>query len=125
MLLIAPFVRRYGLTEHYGATIPYGGHAVGGATHGLMTRAGSLTLLGADGRPALQVHDPVTRLSLQKGGFDADRYVSGNVGIEILKQYNLIFDYSRQQIIFEKNRNYGKKDVYNRTGLQLKRNGLG
>ncbi len=89
-----------------------------------MTRAYTFSLFGADGRPALSVHKPLTRISLQKGGFDADRYVSGNVGIGILEQFNLIFDYSRQRIIFEKNANYGKKDVYNRTGLQLQRNGL-
>ena len=125
LLLIAPFVKRYALVERYGATIPYGGSAVGGATYGLMTRTSGLALFGGDGRPAVEVHDPLTRLSQQKGGFDADRYVSGNVGIGILSQFNLIFDYSRQRIIFERNRNYGKKDVYNRTGLQLKQDGAG
>jgi len=125
LLLIAPFAKRYGLVEQYGATIPYGGHAVGGATHGVMTRAGGLTLFGADGRGVVQVKTPLTRLSQQNAGFDADRYVSGNVGIGILKQFNLIFDYSRQQIIFEKNQNYGQKDVYNRSGLQLESHGPG
>ena len=123
LLLIAPFVNRYGLVQRYGAIIPYGGYAVGGATHGLMARAGELALLGADGRPVVTAANPVTELSQQQRGFDADRYVSGNVGIGILKQFNLVFDYSRQQIIFEKNRRYGKKDVYNRTGLQLQRSG--
>ncbi len=121
LLLIAPFVNRYGLVQRYGATIPYGGYAVGGATHGLMTRAGELALFGADGRPAVTALGPVTRLSRQQRGFDADRYVSGNIGIGILKQFNLVFDYARQRIIFEKNRSYGEKDVYNRTGLQLQR----
>ncbi len=102
LLLIAPFVKRYGLVQRYGATIAYAGSAVGGATHGLMTRVGSFALFGADGRPAVEVHSLKTRLSQQKGGFDADRYVSGNIGIGILQQFNLIFDYSRQQIIFEK-----------------------
>jgi len=123
LLLIAPFVRRYGLAGRYAATLPYGGTAVGGATHGLMTRAGRLTLSGADGRPAVSASGPLTRLSTQAGGFDADLYVSGNVGVGVLKQFNLVFDYSRQRIIFEKNRGYGRKDVFNRVGLRLKQAG--
>jgi len=108
LLLIAPFVNRYDLVERYKATVPYGGSAVGGATHGLMTHVGTLALLGPDGRPAVEAYNLSTRLSQQKGGFDADRYVSGNIGLGILKQFNLVFDYSRQQIILEKNRNYVK-----------------
>ena len=123
LLLIAPFVKRHGLVERYRATIPYGGSAVGGATYGLMARTGVLNLFGADGRPAVEVRDLLTRLSQQKRGFDANRYVSGNVGIDVLRQFNLTFDYSRQQIIFEKNQSYGRRAVYNRTGLQLKANG--
>lgn len=121
LLLIAPFVRRYSLVEQYGATLPYGGSAVGGATYGLMTRTGRLTLFGPDGRPAVAAALPLTRLSQQQGGFDADAYVSGNVGIGILRQFNLIFDYRRQRIIFEKNQSYGRKDIFNRVGLRLKR----
>lgn len=111
LLLIAPFVNRYSLVEQYKATVSYGGSAVGGATHGLMTHVGTLALFGPDGRPAAEAYNPATRLSQQKGGFDADRYVSGNIGLGILKQFNLIFDYSRQQIILEKNQNYVKKNA--------------
>jgi hypothetical protein len=121
LLLIAPFAARYGLYDRYHATIPYGGKAVGD-THGVMARVGRVSLFGADGRTALEASKPLTRLSQQTGGFDANRYVSGNIGLGILKQFNLTFDYRRQQIIFEKNRMYGRvDDPYNRTGLHLKR----
>ena len=123
LLLIAPFTKRYGLVERYKATIPYAGRAGGGATYGLMTRTGALHLFGADGRPAVEAHDLLTRLSQQKSGFDADRYVSGNVGIDILRQFNLIFDYRSRQIIFEPNRDYGLRVPFNRTGLRLKADG--
>ncbi|MGA7292198.1 MAG: aspartyl protease family protein [Terriglobales bacterium] len=122
LLLIAPFATRYGLYERYHATIPYGGKAVGD-THGVMARVGRVSLFGADGRAVLEVMKPLTYLSQQKGGFDANRYVSGNIGLGILKQFNLTFDYRRQQIIFEKNHLYGADDPYNRTGLHLKREG--
>lgn len=122
LLLIAPFARRYGLVDRYHADIPYNGRSVG-VTHGVWarTRAHTVILDGADGRPAVEVHDPVTRISLQTVGFDANRNVSGNIGLGVLKQFNLTFDYPRQRLILEKNHFYGQPDIFNRTGLSLKR----
>ena len=102
LLLIAPFARRYGFAKRYHATIPYGGTAIA-ATHGVYARAGDVALNGPDGRPVIQVSRPVTRISQQQGGFDANRYVSANIGIGILRQFNVTFDYPRQRIIFERN----------------------
>ena len=124
LLLIAPFARRYGLVERYRADLPYSGKAVA-ATHGVWARqrAGVVAFNGADGRPIAQVHDPVTRISLQKSGFDANRNVSANIGLGILKQFNLTFDYARHQIILEPNHLYGAKDVFNRAGFRLRHEG--
>ena len=124
LLLIAPFARRYGLMKRYDADIPYNGKSVG-ATRGVWARkrAEIVTLDGPDGRAAVQVRDPVTRISLQQSGFDADRNVSANIGLGILRQFNLTFDYPRQRIILEPNHFYGKRDIANRTGFRLKRNG--
>jgi PDZ domain/Aspartyl protease len=126
LLLIAPFARRYGLVDRYHADIPYNGRSVG-ATHGVWarTRAHTVTLDGADGRPVVEVHDPVTRISLQTAGFDANRNVSANIGLGVLRQFNLTFDYPRQRLILEKNHFYGQPDIFNRTGLRLKRDGAG
>jgi hypothetical protein len=124
LLLIAPFARRYGLVERYHATIPYGGVSVT-ATHGVYGRAGEVVLNGADGRPAVRASRPVTRLSLQQGGYDADRYVSGNIEIGILKQFNVTFDYARQRLIFERSGHYGEPDVFNRSGMHLEAAGDG
>jgi hypothetical protein len=124
LLLIAPFARRYGMVERYHADIPYDGKAVT-ATRGVWARkrAGTVTLDGADGRPAVQVHDPVTRVSLQHSGFDANRYVSANIGLGILRQFNLTFDYARQRLILEPNHLFGQRDIFNRTGMRLQRTG--
>lgn len=119
LLLIAPFARRYSFAERYHATIPYGGQAIA-ATHGVMARVGELTVNGPDGRPVAHVSRPVTRISQQQGGFDADRYVSGNLGLGVLKQFNLTFDYARQRLILEPNHLYGATDVYDRSGMRLK-----
>jgi hypothetical protein len=118
LLLIAPFARKYGLVEKYHATIPYAGSSVG-ATGGLWARVGEVTLNGADGRPLLHVDKPVTRISTQQSGFDANRYVSANLGMGVLKQFNLTFDYARQRIILEPNHLRGQPDIFSRTGLRL------
>jgi hypothetical protein len=122
LLLIAPFARRYGLVARYHADLPYSGKAVG-ATRGVWARqrVASFSFDGPDGRPAAEVHGPITRISLQKSGFDAHPYVSGNIGLGILKQFNLTFDYARRQLILERNHLYGQKDVFNRAGLTLSR----
>jgi len=124
LLLIAPFARRYGLAQRYHATIPYAGSSVG-VTGGVWARAGELTLNGADGRPLLRVDKPITRISTQQSGFDANRYVSANLGMGVLKQFNLTFDYARQRIILEPNHLHGLPDVFNRSGLRLDADGAG
>ena len=124
LLLIAPFARRYGLVERYHANLPYAGQSLG-TTHGVWARkrVETVSFDGADGRAAVVVHQPVTRISLQHSGFDANRNVSANIGLGILKQFNLTFDYARQRIILEANQLYGQKDVFNRAGVRLQRKG--
>jgi hypothetical protein len=124
LLLIAPFARRHGLVEKYHATIPYVGSSVG-STGGLWARVGDVTLDGADGRPLLRVDGPVTRISTQQSGFDANRYVSANLGMGVLKQFNLTFDYARQRLILEPNHLRGQPDIFSRTGLRLADDGAG
>ena len=41
----------------------------------------------------------------------------------MLKQFNITFDYPRQQLFFEKNADYGRPDVADRSGLWLERVG--
>ena len=125
-MLIAPFARRCGLVNRYHADVPHDGKAIS-ATHGVWARkrAASVTLDGADVRLAVEVHDPLTRISLQHAGFDANRNVSANIGLGILRQFNLTFDYARQRLILERSHFFGGRDVLNRTGFRLKRDGDG
>jgi hypothetical protein len=124
LLVLAPFARRYGLIERYDADIPYAGHAVG-ATKGVLARkrVTRVDFFGADGRPAIYAEEPVTRLSRQTGGFDANRNVSANIGLGILRKFNLTFDYSNQRIVFVPNGMYHDRDVFNNAGLRLKPQG--
>ncbi len=114
--LLAPFARRYGLAQRYHAVLPYGGHAVT-ATHGVIGRAGEVALDGGDGHPVARILRPVAYISQQSSGFDADRDVSGIIGMGILRQFNVTFDYSRQQILLERSHSFGTPDVFNRAGF--------
>jgi hypothetical protein len=49
---------------------------------------------------------------------------AGSVGAEILRRFNLIFDYSNQQLFLKKNRNYASPFRYNKSGIEIQHNGL-
>ena len=93
------------------------GWGVGGPARGLLTRAELLELGG------VRVEKPVTELSLQTKGAFTDPYVAGNVGAGVLKRFNLIFDYARQQLVFEPNANHHLADSYDRAGMWMNLSG--
>ncbi|HEV2008088.1 MAG TPA: PDZ domain-containing protein, partial [Burkholderiales bacterium] len=91
------------------------GAGVGGRVYSSLARAGALTL------GDIAVTRSVTYLSQQKQGAFADVYLAGNVGYGVLKQFNITFDYPRQQLFFEKNADYGRPDIADRSGMWLER----
>jgi len=116
--LLGPFVEKHDLAAHYGAKLEaVTGWGVGGASRSLVTRAKVLRL----GR--VEVRNPVTELSVQKKGAFVNPYVAGNVGAGVLKRFNITFDYTHQQMIFEPNANYDKPDVFDRSGMWLNQAG--
>ncbi len=116
--LLAPFAEKHDLTARYGAKIEaVTGWGVGGAARSLVTRAKVLRL------GKVEIERPVAELSLQKKGAFVSPYVAGNVGAGVLKRFNIIFDYPHQQLIFEPNANYGKPDVFDRSGMWLNQSG--
>jgi Aspartyl protease/PDZ domain len=116
--LLAPFAEKHDLKAHYGAKVEaVTGWGVGGAARSLVTRAKVLRL------GKVEVHDPITELSLQKKGAFSSPYVAGNVGGGVLKRFNITFDYRHQQLIFERNANYDKPDVFDRSGMWLNQSG--
>ncbi len=113
-----PFAEEHKLAAHYDAKVQaVTGWGVGGAARSLVTRAKVLRL------EKVEVHDPVTELSLQNKGAFVSQYVAGNVGAGVLKQFNITFDYPHQQLIFEPNANYDKPDVFDRSGMWLNQSG--
>ncbi|RIV67491.1 PDZ domain-containing protein [Flagellimonas aequoris] len=49
---------------------------------------------------------------------------NGSVGGEVLKRFNMVFDYSRGQVTLKKNGNFREPFQYNLAGIELQHNGL-
>lgn len=110
--LASPFVEKNNLVARYGAKYQgVTGWGVGGAARSWIVRGKRFTMGGA------AVEDPVVELSQSKAGSNSDAYLAGNVGAGVLKQFNIVWDYGRHQIFFEKNKLYGQRDVYDRAGF--------
>ncbi len=112
--LFAPFVKQHKLVEHYGAKIyGYAGQGFGGADHGFYTRADTLQL------GKIEVIHPITVLSTDTQGAESSSTVAGNIGLHILRQFNIVFDAPHGKMYLEKNANFGKPEIFNRAGLML------
>jgi S1-C subfamily serine protease len=62
---------------------------------------------------------PITVLSTDTVGTESSTTVAGNIGLRILRQFNVVFDGPHGKMYLEKNANYGKPDIFNRAGLML------
>lgn len=112
------FADKHELAARLGAKVQaVTGWGVGGAARGLVTRVKTLRL------GSVPVDNPVTELSLQSQGAFTSPYVAGNVGAGVLKRFNITFDYPHQQMIFERNANYDKPDIFDRSGMWVNKAG--
>lgn len=118
LIVYGPFGAKNKLAEKYGAHVEgVTGWGLGGPVRSLLARAKSLEMGGTG------VHDIVIRLSTQKGGLTTSSAMDGLIGPDVLKQFMLTFDYSRKQMILEKNANYGKRNTWDRLGAWLGQQG--
>lgn len=49
---------------------------------------------------------------------------NGSIGGELLKRFNIIFDYPSQQVVLKKNSNYNKPFYYNKSGIVIEQVGF-
>src|SRR3954467_11139092 len=118
LILYGPFGAKNKLAEKYGAHVEgVTGWGLGGPVRSLLARAKSLEMGGTG------VQDIVIRLSAQKGGLTTSSAMDGLIGPDVLKQFLVTFDYSRKQMILEKNANYGKRNTWDRLGAWLGQQG--
>lgn len=116
--VLKPFADKHDLAARLGAKVQaVTGWGVGGAARGLVTRVKTLRL------GSVPVDNPLTELSLQTQGAFISPYVAGNVGAGVLKRFNITFDYPHQQLIFERNANYDKPDIFDRSGMWVNKAG--
>ncbi len=114
--LFAPFVEKHNLKAKYNARLEgVTGWGVGGPSRSAIARAGKLRL------GDVVIERPVTELTLQKKGAFTDEYGAGNVGTGVLGRFNLVFDYGRQVIYFERNALDAHPDVFDRSGMWINR----
>lgn len=85
------------------------GFGIGGPIRAQVVRLRSLKF------GPFEIGGMVTRFSLQRAG----AFTAGNIGGAILKQFTVTFDYTRRRLYFEKNRDFGRRDTYDRAGLWL------
>lgn len=114
LTVAAPFAKQHELAAKYGARVTATtGWGVGGPSRSQLARSKSLRLAG------VEVREPVTLLSAQRAGAFAATDLAGNIGGGILKRFDLVLDYAHERIFFEPNRNFGARDVFDRSGLWL------
>jgi len=111
------FVSQYNLIQRLGAQYHgYSGRSYGGPMgDAYYTRIKNVRLGEAE------VHDVLA--TLHTG--EEDSHVAGNIGRNILRQFNVTFDAMRGVFYLEKNANWGKPDVFNRAGLVVDPTGDG
>ena len=118
VLLYGPFIDRHHLRRKYAPRVSgITGWGFGGPVRSQVARAQRLQLGPVD------VRNLIVRLSLQRSGALTSSSLAGLIGPDVLDQFNLVFDYSRRKLIFEKNRRYGIPDSYDRSGMFLGQEG--
>lgn len=81
-----------------------------------LVRFGQVKLAG------FKVEDPILSVPLEgDGGALASTDVVGTLGNSILRNFTLFLDYRNNRVTFEPGANFGRKLVFDRSGLQVSR----
>lgn len=112
----APFVQAHDwLRELADRSIaaPYG-LGIGGETKATVGRVGAIRL------GTYELEKPVTGFSFDKQGAKASSDTAGAIGGEILKRFDVVFDYSRAEMILTPNADFAKPNEYDMLGVLLR-----
>jgi hypothetical protein len=115
--LHSPYVKKHGLREKLGKTIPIMGGGFGGTFTSHLGRMKSMAI----GPYAWKA--PLVVLSgAERGGLASEDY-AGNIGNEIFERFKCTFDYEHRMLYLEPGARYAKTDRFSRAGVQLARFG--
>jgi len=101
LMLNRPFVEQENLLAATPKTIKLIG--AGGAGGKVTARVGRLKALKIG---KLQIDEPVTAFSEDKGGAFGNSQIQGNIGYQILSKFKIYLDYGREQMILEPNASF-------------------
>jgi hypothetical protein len=65
------------------------------------------------------INDLLLQLSLLTKGSQANTQLAGAIGSELLKRFTVTFDYSRGLMFLERNKSFGHRQVFDRSGMYL------
>src|SRR5271170_4742964 len=120
LLLYGPFVKQNNLREKYHPAVSgVTGWGLGGPIRSQLARGQQFVM------DNLTISDPLVRLPLQISGGTTLSDTAGVIGSDILRQFNITFDYASQTITFEKNNHYGAHSNFDRVGLWLGQDSAG
>lgn len=111
LTLLPSFIEKYRILKSVAKTIITSGRGVGGEVEMPVGRVNSLQL----GR--FRFDNPVTGFP-QRGTFGREGK-AGNIGAAMMRRFKVIFDYSRQRMMLEPNKNYAEPFEFDMSGLQL------
>lgn len=98
----------------------YLGAGIGGDVYGKRVRFKNINFSDYEfDEPIISMPDTISFL---KKSILASR--DGSVGGEILKRFNVVFNYSKQIMYLDKNSNYNNKFYYNMAGINIHHNGV-
>ena len=96
------------------------GHGLSGSVYGKRSRIEKFILKDFELKnPNVAIPDSVSVIATRLVN---DR--NGSMSGEILKRFNIVFDYPHQQMTFKKNKYFDKAFSYNKSGLELEHNGI-
>lgn len=119
LTLMAPFSAQHQLAEKYHATRHVQTGGAGGVSNELLARAGTLQIGGAT------VEHPLTLLGIDLAGAAAATRTAGNIGSGLLRKFTVTLDYAHRMMYLEPNRQLTVADVYDRSGMGVKRDADG
>jgi hypothetical protein len=89
------------------------GYGIGGVSRGIVGRVRGLRI------GSILIENPVVDFSTDEAGALADTSFSGIIGADILSRFNVVIDYSRSQIVLEKNKLFGTPSEFDMSGIRF------
>ncbi len=114
MTFYAPYLVEYPQVQPATLTAAgVSGFGVGGASLGRLGRLRSLSI------GDLTLHDLIATYSGSSRGAFANPFTAANLGGNLLRRFNVTFDYQHETMTLDPNSNFAQPDTYERSGLFL------